>query len=218
MTTRSRTAPFITIEGGEGAGKTTQAQRLADRLMAAGIACLLTREPGGSPFAEAIRALLLSGDLPTRDAMAEALLFLAARVDHVASVIGPALDAGQWVISDRFSDSTFAYQGAAGGVSRATLTEMHRLALGDFRPDLTLILDLPPEVGLNRASARQTESGSDYFESRALAYHEALRQGFLAIPAAEPERCVLIDASGSIDEVAARVWAVIETRLLRMVH
>ena len=209
-------APFITFEGGEGAGKTTQTRQLADRLTAAGIACIVTREPGGSPFAEEIRTLLLSGHLPTRGAMADTLLFLAARVDHVTETIKPALDAGQWVISDRFADSTFAYQGAAGGVPRATLTELHRLVLGDFRPDLTLILDLPPEIGLARAGARG-QGTADHFERRELAYHEALRQGFHVIAAAEPARCVLIDASGSPDEVAAHVWAAVEARLLSKV-
>jgi dTMP kinase len=206
-------APFITFEGGEGAGKTTQTRHLANRFAAAGIACVVTREPGGSPFAEEIRALLLSGHLPTRGAMADTLLFLAARVDHVTEMIKPALEAGQWVISDRFADSTFAYQGAAGGVPRATLAELHRLVLGDFRPDLTLILDLPPEIGLARAGARSPTASTDHFERRELAYHEALRQGFHAIAAEEPDRCVLIDASGSPEEVARNVWAAVETRL-----
>ena len=214
MSTLPRKAPFITFEGGEGAGKTTQTRLLVDRLTAAGTACLLTREPGGAPFAEEIRALLLRTDLPPRGAMAEALLFLAARADHVAETIIPALDAGQWVISDRFADSTFAYQGAAGSVPHATLAELHRLVLGDFHPDLTLVLDLPPEIGLARAGARlQGARTSDGFESRALAYHEALRQGFRAIAADDPARCVLIDASGSAADVAAQIWAIVEARL-----
>ncbi len=218
MIAAPKKAPFITFEGGEGAGKTTQTRRLADGLAGAGIACEITREPGGSPFAEEIRALLLSSDMPPRGAMVDALLFLAARADHVTTTIMPALAADRWVVSDRFADSTFAYQGAAGGVPRATLAELHRLVLGDFRPDLTLILDLPPEIGLARASARpQNERGADHFESRDLAYHEALRQGFLAIAAAEPARCVLIDARGSPDEVAAQVWSAVETRLLSKV-
>ncbi len=214
MSTLPRRAPFITFEGGEGAGKTTQTRLLADRLTTAGTACLLTREPGGAPFAEEIRTLLLRTDLPPRSAMAEALLFLAARADHVAETIMPALAAGRWVISDRFADSTFAYQGAAGGVPHTTLAELHRLVLGDFHPDLTLVLDLPPEIGLARAGARlQGTRTSDGFESRALAYHEALRQGFRAIAADNPARCVLIDASGSTDDVAAQIWAVVEARL-----
>ncbi len=216
MTRVPQRAPFITFEGGEGAGKTTQTRLLADRLAAIGIACVVTREPGGSPFAEEVRALLLSGHLPPRGPMAEALLFLAARVDHVAETIMPALEAGQWVISDRFADSTFAYQGAAGGVPRATLAGLHHLVLGDFRPDLTLILDLPPEIGLARAGARG-QSAVDRFESRELAYHEALRQGFLAIAAEEPQRCAVIEASGSPEDVAARAWRIVEARLLSKV-
>lgn len=212
MPTLSSRAPFITFEGGEGAGKTTQTRLLADQLASAGISCLVTREPGGAPFAEEIRALLLRPDLPPRSAMTEALLFLAARADHVAETITPALDAGKWVISDRFADSTFAYQGAAGGVPHATLAELHRLALGDFRPDLTIILDLPPDIGLARIGARHGQ-GADHFESRAIAYHEALRQGFLAIAAENPGRCVLIDASPPPEDVAARIWTVVETRL-----
>lgn len=214
MTTHATRSPFITFEGGEGAGKTTQARLLADRLAASGIPCRVTREPGGSPFAEEIRGLLLRNDLPPRSAMAEALLFLAARADHVAEMILPALENGQWVISDRFADSTFAYQGTAGGVSRAALTELHRIVLGDFEPDLTIILDLPPGIGLARVGARHgSGDGGDHFESRARSYHEALRQGFLDIAANSPARCVLIDATGSPDEVAARIWAFVEMRL-----
>lgn len=214
MTTLASRAPFISFEGGEGAGKTTQTRLLADRLAAADIPCLVTREPGGAPFAEEIRALLLRADLPPRGAMAEALLFLAARADHVAETIMPALDAGKWVISDRFADSTFAYQGVAGGVPQATLGELHRLVLGNFQPDLTIILDLPPEIGLARIGSRRgIGQGADHFENRALAYHEALRQGFLAIAADNPARCVLIDASPSPADVAERIWAVVTTRL-----
>ena len=216
MITATKRAPFITFEGGEGAGKTTQTRLLADRLGVAGIACRLTREPGGAPFAEEIRALLLRADLPPRSAMAEALLFLAARTDHVAETIRPALNSGQWVISDRFADSTFAYQGAAGGVPQTTLAELHRLVLGDFRPDLTLILDLPTQIGLARAGARKGSIGQDYFENRALAYHEALRRGFLAIADNDPERCAIIDATGSPEEVAARIWAIVQARLSSM--
>lgn len=218
MIANPKRAPFITFEGGEGTGKTTQTRLLADRLAAAGVTCVVTREPGGSPFAEEIRALLLSGHLPTRGPMADTLLFLAARVDHVAETIKPALEAGQWVISDRFADSTFAYQGAAGGVPHATLAELHRLVLGAFRPDLTLILDLAPEIGLARAGSRgRSAGGADHFERRELAYHEALRQGFHAIAADEPERCALIEAGGSPEEVAALVWQIVEARLLSKV-
>ena len=214
MTNSLKKAPFITLEGGEGTGKSTQARLLADRLAAAGIDCLVTREPGGSPFAEEIRALLLGGNLPARTPIAEALLFLAARADHVAKTIAPALDAGCWVICDRFSDSTLVYQGMAGRVPPATLIELDRLILGGIKPDLTLIVDLPPEIGLARAGARRaTGAGADPFEGRELAYHVALREGFRAVAESEPQRCVLIDATGSIDEVAALVWSAVQQRL-----
>jgi len=207
-------APFITLEGGEGTGKSTQGRLLADRLVAAGIDCLVTREPGGSPFAEEIRALLLGGRLPARGPLSEALLFLAARADHVAETIAPALAAGRWVICDRFSDSTWVYQGVAGRVPRATLAELDRLILGGLKPDLTLILDLPPEVGLARAGVRRAAgTGADPFEGRDLAYHETLRAGFRTIAENEPDRCVLIDATGAIHEVAERVWAAVKRRL-----
>jgi dTMP kinase len=214
MTTHPKTAPFITLEGGEGTGKSTQAQLLADRLGAADLDCVVTREPGGSPFAEEIRALLLGGTLPARTAIAEALLFLAARADHVAHTIGPALAAGRWVICDRFSDSTRVYQGIAGRVPKATLVELDRLVLAGLRPDLTLIFDLAPEVGLARAGARRVAgSGADPYEGRDLAYHRELREGFRAIARDEPDRCVLIDADGTPDQVAARVWAAVASRL-----
>jgi dTMP kinase len=214
MTTPPKTAPFITLEGGEGTGKSTQARLLADRLAAAGIDCVATREPGGSPFAEEIRALLLGGRLPAGTAISEALLFLAARADHVAHTIAPALAAGQWVICDRFSDSTRVYQGTAGRVPKATLIELDRLVLAGLRPDLTLMFDLAPEVGLARAGARRPSgSGADPYEARDLAYHRELREGFRAIAADEPDRCVLIDAEGAPDHVAARVWAAVASRL-----
>ncbi len=214
MTIPPNTAPFITLEGGEGTGKSTQARLLADRLAAAAFDCVVTREPGGSPFAEEIRALLLGGTLPARTAIAEALLFLAARADHVAHTIAPALAAGRWVICDRFSDSTRVYQGIAGRVPKATLVELDRLVLAGLRPDLTLIFDLAPEVGLARAGARRAaSSGADPYEGRDLAYHRELREGFRAIARDEPDRCVLIDANGTPDQVAARVWAAVASRL-----
>lgn len=214
MTTPTKSAPFITLEGGEGTGKSTQARLLADRLAASGIDCLVTREPGGSPFAEEIRALLLGGRLPERTAIAEALLFLAARTDHVAHTIAPALAAGRWVICDRFSDSTRVYQGIAGRVPKTTLAELDRLVLAGLRPDLTLMFDLAPEIGLARAGARRpTGSGADPYEGRDLAYHRELREGFRAIAADEPDRCVLIDAEGTPDQVASRVWTAVASRL-----
>jgi len=214
MTRSPKTAPFVTLEGGEGTGKSTQARLLADRLAAIGIDSVVTREPGGSPFAEEIRALLLGGTLPPRTAIAEALLFLAARTDHVAHTIAPALAAGRWVICDRFSDSTRVYQGIAGRVPKTTLADLDRLVLSGLRPNLTLIFDLAPEVGLSRASARRAAgSGADPYEGRDLAYHRELREGFRAIAADEPDRCVLIDAAGTPEQVAALVWAAVTARL-----
>jgi dTMP kinase len=214
MTTSPKTAPFVTLEGGEGTGKSTQARLLADRLVAIGIDSVVTREPGGSPFAEEIRALLLGGTLPPRTAIAEALLFLAARTDHVAHTIAPALAAGRWVICDRFSDSTRVYQGIAGRVPKTTLADLDRLVLSGLRPNLTLMFDLAPEVGLARASARRAAgSGADPYEGRDLAYHRELREGFRAIAADEPDRCVLIDAGGTPEQVAALVWAAVTARL-----
>ncbi len=213
MTTLSK-APFITLEGGEGTGKSTQARLLAERLGAAGLDCLVTREPGGSPFAESIRGLLLGADLPERAPLAEALLFLAARADHVAQVIEPARAEGRAVICDRFSDSTLVYQGIAGRVPLATLIELDRLVVGSAKPDLTLVVDLPAEIGLARASARRAAGVEiDPFEQRNLAYHETLRTGFRTIAENHPDRCVLIDGSGSVDEVAARVWSAVKQRL-----
>jgi dTMP kinase len=158
-----------------------------------------TREPGGSPGAEAIRRLLLDGEAERWDAVGEALLLFAARRDHVARLIRPALDAGQWVVCDRFIDSTIAYQGYGRGLPLAELTALQRFALEDFRPDLTLILDLPVDEGLSRAASRA--GTADRFERLDRGFHQRLRDGFLAIAAAEPGRCVVIDASGTVDAV-----------------
>lgn len=211
---------FITFEGGEGAGKTTQAARLGHHLTALGIPVSITREPGGTPFAERVRALLLGGDQATPGTpLAETLLFYAARADHVARVIEPALAAGRWVISDRFADSTRAYQGAAGGVPTDSILELERVVLGSLRPDLTFVLDLPAESGLARAAVRwktsaPTLSGAqDPFETRDLAFHERLRRGFLAIAAAEPGRFSVIDAARPLEEVTSVVVAEVRTRL-----
>jgi dTMP kinase len=206
---------FITLEGGEGAGKTTQAQSLHKRLAAHGVRALMTREPGGSPRAEAIRDVLLSGKAKALGPMGEALLFYAARDSHLELTIRPALARGQWVICDRFHDSTRAYQGAAGGVPIAALDALERIVVGATRPDLTLILDLPPEEGLNRAAARAKEAGqgADRFESMSLRFHENLRREFHEIAEAEPERCVIVDASRQADEVAKAIWSVVQQRL-----
>lgn len=207
---------FITFEGGEGAGKSTQIRHLADRLTAAGVPVAATREPGGTPIAEAIRQVILSGRARELGPEGEAVLFAAARADHVAGLIRPSLADGRWVLSDRFIDSTRAYQGAAGGADARLLSALERAAVGDARPDLTLILDLAPEVGLGRVGRRLTgsEGELDRFESDALSVHRRRREAFLDIAAHEPERCVVIDAGRSEDEVANRVWQAVSARLL----
>lgn len=206
---------FITLEGGEGAGKSTQARLLKERLASEGFDVLATREPGGSPRAEAIREVLLSGKAKEYGSLGEALLFYAARDSHLELTIRPALARGRIVISDRFFDSTRAYQGAAGGVSIGTLGALERIVVGATRPDLTLILDLPPEEGLRRALARATENGgnADRFEVMKVGFHQDLRQEFLEIAAAEPRRCAVIDAARPVDEVAEDIWNAVTERL-----
>lgn len=202
---------FITFEGGEGAGKSTQLKRLVARLGASGLEVVATREPGGSPGAESIRELVLKGAADRWSPVTETLLMYAARRDHVERVIRPALARGAWVVCDRFADSTRAYQGAAGGVDPALIAAMETHVLEQTRPDLTLIFDMPVDVGLQRAHAR---AGSEMrFESKGLAFHERLREGFLAIARGEPERCAIIDARGTLDEVETAVWAAVESRL-----
>lgn len=206
---------FITFEGGEGAGKSTQAELLRINLAAMGIRALLTREPGGSPRAEAIRAVLLSGKAKRFGPMGEALLFYVARDSHLELTIRPALARDSWVICDRFYDSTRAYQGAAGGVSIAVMNALERIVVGATKPDLTLILDLPPEEGLKRVTARTHAGGQekDRFEAMSLTFHQNLRQEFLEIAEAEPWRCAVIDASRPVDKVAEDVWSVASQRL-----
>lgn len=206
---------FITLEGGEGAGKSTQAKLLRDKLTAAGLSVVLTREPGGSPRAEAIRSVLLSGKAKAYGPMGEALLFYVARDSHLELTIRPALARGQWVICDRFHDSTRAYQGAAGGLPMAAITALERIVVGATRPDLTLILDLPPEEGLRRVAARAQESGegADRFEAMSLIFHQNLRQEFLEIAEADPRRCAVIDANRPVAQVAADIWATVSQRL-----
>jgi dTMP kinase len=211
------TGRFITFEGGEGAGKSTQIRRLAERLAASGIRVVVTREPGGTPAAEAIRQFLLSGRAAKMGAEAEALLFAAARADHVDRIIRPALAAGAWVLSDRFFDSTRVYQGAEGGVPAETLAALERVAAGPTRPDLTLILDLPAAAGLSRVRSRQNETGDgpDRFDSDELALHDKRRQAYRAIAASDPARCELIDADRPEDEVAEAVWSIVSGRFLK---
>jgi len=205
---------FITLEGGEGAGKSTQIVSLARRLEDSGIGVISTREPGGAPGADTIRSILVSGDVDRWDPMSEALLNFAARREHLIRTIWPALERGHWVLSDRFADSTMAYQGYGHGVDRDLIAALYRAAVGDFRPDLTIMLDLPVAEGLRRANLRNGETGGaeDRYERMDLAFHERLRAGFLEIAANERERCVVIDASATADEVAARIWRTVESR------
>ncbi|AWB24734.1 dTMP kinase [Methylobacterium currus] len=217
---------FITFEGGEGAGKSTQIARLAAWLRAGtdGLPgpreVVTTREPGGSPRAERIRAAVLSGVAKPHGPFAEALMFAAARLDHLATLIRPGLARGAIVLCDRFSDSTRAYQGAAGGVDEATLAALERVVVGATRPDLTLILDLPPETGLTRARQRDRAAarGPDRFEAEALGFHERLRAAFLAIAAAEPARCAVIDAREAPDRVAQAIRSTVAARLPQLVR
>jgi dTMP kinase len=203
---------FITFEGGEAAGKSTQAQRLAHRLEGAGIATLVTREPGGTPLGEDIRALILK-DRP-QDPVTELLLFAAARAEHMTSVIRPALDEGTWVISDRFIDSTRVYQGKLYAIEPDLIALLERYTVGHDRPDLTLILDLPADAGLERAANRGTLSR---YDAERIETHEALRQGFLEIATSEPERCVLIDGHLPPDSVETAVWQAVTEHLLARV-
>lgn len=204
------TGRFITLEGGEGAGKSTQIARLADWLRQVGRTVVTTREPGGSPGAEMIRKLLVEGAAERWDGTTEALLHFAARRDHLRSTVWPALKRGDWVISDRFADSTVAYQGHGHGLDRGMLERLYQVAVGDFRPDLTLILDLPIEAGLARAAARR---GSETrYESLPKEFHERVRSGFLEIARREPGRCAVIDATQGIDEVAAAIAHAVSQR------
>jgi len=212
-TTVSGRGRFITLEGGEGAGKSAQTRRLAGRLSARGVEVVATREPGGTPHAERLREAILSGSLRELGPEAEAIAFAAARIDHVDELIRPALERGAWVISDRFADSTRAYQGAGGNLGAAFVERLERIAVGDTRPDLTLILDIDPEQGLARAARRSGADGADRFEQESLDFHETLRRAFLDIAEAEPGRCALIAADGDEETVAKAIWAEVSRRL-----
>lgn len=201
---------FITFEGGEGAGKSTQVRRLAARLESRGVDVLMTREPGGSPGAETLRGLLVTGDADRWSPMAETLILYAAREDHLRRTIRPALDAGRWVLCDRFADSTRAYQGAAGGTDPAFIRALEDAVVGPTAPDLTLVLDMPADVGLARAAGRG--EGEARFESKGLAFHQRLRDGFLAIARAEPNRCAVVDAAGDMDAVEQAIWTAVVAR------
>jgi dTMP kinase len=205
---------FISFEGGEGAGKSTQVRRLGERLRSLGIEVVTTREPGGSPGAEAVRHVLLSGAAKPLGPVTEAMLFAAARADHVETTIRPALERGAFVICDRFIDSTRVYQGTLGNVDPRMIRALERVAVGATMPDLTIVLDLPAEEGLQRATAR-SGAGADRFESEDVTFHRHLRDAFRELAEREPERCVLIDASGDADGVADAVWRTVEARLMQ---
>jgi dTMP kinase len=207
---------FISFEGGEGSGKSTQIKMLAERLAAAKLRAIVTREPGGSPGAEVIRHVVLSGMGKLLGPDAETLLFAAARDDHVRTVIQPALSQGTWVLCDRFSDSTRAYQGRLGNVSPGVLNAMQRVTIGDLKPDLTIILDVPVEIGLQRAAARRGAGAADRFESEDIKFHQDLREAYRQIAAEDPSRCVLIDATPAPDAVAAQVWTALRDHLFAM--
>jgi dTMP kinase len=210
---RGRAGRFVTLEGGEGAGKSTQMRLLQERLAERGVEAIATREPGGSPHAEALREALLGGKAAPLGPLGEAILFSAARIDHLDRLIKPALARGAWVISDRFADSTRAYQGARGGVDPRLIALLERVALLGAKPDLTIILDVPAEIGLERARRRRRPDESpDRFEREGLAFHEGLRQAYLEIAASEPGRCCVVDARAPEQEVAQAIWHVVEAR------
>jgi dTMP kinase len=204
---------FITFEGGEGTGKSTHASMLAARLRTFGIGVQLTREPGGSPGAEIMRYILLSGAARSLGPNVEAVLFAAARDDHLTTLIRPALKLNKWVVCDRFADSTRIYQGVAGKVDPLAIRAMERIVVGDTKPDLTFILDVPAKEGMRRANQRRGNDGADRFEGEAMAFHERLRDGFLTLAANEPHRCVLIDATTPKEEVAEQIWRVVQKKL-----
>jgi dTMP kinase len=202
---------FITLEGGEGAGKSTQIARLKSWLEGRGHRVTTTREPGGSPGAEMIRKLLVEGPAERWDGTTEALLHFAARREHLRSTIWPALKRGDWVVSDRFADSTLAYQGYGHGIDAEVFAQLYQVAAGGFRPDLTIVLDLPIEIGLKRAAERR---GSEMrYESLPHDFHARVRSGFLEIAAREPKRCVVIDATGTVDAIARAIADAVSDRL-----
>ena len=210
---------FISLEGGEGAGKTTQIKMLADTLKAAGFDPVITREPGGAPGAEMIRSLLVEGDIDRWQPMTEALLHFAARLEHVRETIAPALEEGQWVVSDRFSDSTIAYQGYGHDLGQETMARLHELVLGGFQTDLTLILDIPVEAGLARAGKREAgkieageSAGEDRYERMDLDFHRRLRDGFLDIARRNSERCLIVDADQAPDQVHTLIREIVQNR------
>ena len=208
---KKRRGLFISVEGGDGAGKSSQIRRLADRFRAAGESVTVTREPGGSEGAEAIRELLLNGPADKWSPLAEALMMYAARAEHLDKVIRPALARGEIVITDRFADSTMAYQGIAGALGERTVKAIHALVVGEDDPDLTIVLDVPVEIGLSRAAARR---GADMrFESKGAAYQQKVRDAFRKIAADNPARCVIVDASAGEEAVFAAIAAAIGSKI-----
>lgn len=205
---------FITFEGGEGAGKSSQVGRLAERLRGLGHEVVVTREPGGSPGAEALRHVLLSGVAEAFGPLAEAVLFAAARTDHLEQTIRPALEKGHWVISDRFVDSSRVYQGLAGAVPADTLKTIEEASVGETMPDLTLLLDVPVEIGLGRATKRRGTDAVDRFERDAVEVHEGRRRAFLELARAEPNRFVVVDAGQDPTTVAEAIWYAVQVRLV----
>ncbi len=201
---------FITLEGCEGSGKSTQIRKLVEGLRESGIDVVKTREPGGTPSAELIRQLVVSGDVDRWDAISELLMMCAARNEHVQQLIKPALQAGKWVVCDRFIDSTVAYQGYAGNVNLKVIEALNALVLHDLKPDVTFMLDLPPEEGLERTLRRS--NAENRFESKGLEFHQKLYEGFKTIAEQESERCVIIDATQSINAVQVAMRNVIAER------
>ena len=206
------TGIFITLEGGEGAGKSTQLKLLEDRLATRGIDIIRTREPGGVPSAETIRDLLVNGETDKWRPLTETLLHFAARHEHISRLVQPALENGQWILCDRFADSTTAYQGYAQNIELDTISTLYRLAVGNLEPNLTIILDLPVQVGLERAEDRGI--GGTRYERMGIEFHQQLRDGFLKIAANNPHRCSVVDATRSIEEISENIMTLVETRFL----
>jgi len=206
-------ARFITLEGGEGAGKSTQIKLLSEQLSRRRIKHITTREPGGAPGAESIRELLMAGGCDRWDPVTELLLMFAARREHCRKIVWPALENGQWVLCDRFIDSSMAYQGYAHGVGRAAVEQIQAVTLHHFVPDLTIILDMPIDTGLERVRMRGTGNRFDQLDHE---FHRAVREGFLDIARREPDRCVVIDADAAPDAVAETIWQVIEQKFLQL--
>jgi dTMP kinase len=205
---------FITFEGGEGAGKSTQVKRLVGHLQTNGHDVIATREPGGSPHAEELRRLLLEGLIAPYGPEAEALIFSAARIDHIDHLIKPAIERGAFVICDRFADSTRAYQGASGTIDPSFIRALENITIGAIRPALTFILDVPAEIGLQRAAIRRSDQNVDRFESENIQFHKELQKAFHALAQEEPERCIVLDGTLSADQLEELIWKTVQERCL----